>query len=116
MKKRDPPHNTLKHLYRAHSSASHYRQCYPPPTPLTSSRFASHLKRDILQPQPIPRNNSSILPSAHHNLGASLGMSTNDIDDCWDLLQDYVWEIPGIAAYIKGLSFVQTIRWPCGLS
>ena len=50
------------------------------------TRFASHLKCDILQPQPIPQSNTSILPAVlpppiTNCLGASLGMSTDVIDD-----------------------------------
>ena len=50
------------------------------------TRLASHLKCDILQPQPIPRSNPSILPAVlpppiTNFLGASLGMSTDVIDD-----------------------------------
>jgi hypothetical protein len=60
---------------------------------VTFTRLASHLTRDILQPQPIPQSNPSIPPAVlpppiMSFLGASLEMSTNVIDDFWDILQD----------------------------
>ena len=61
--------------------------------------LASHLKCDILQPQPIPQINPwlvpAVLPQPVTNfLGLSLGMSTDVIDDCWGILQNYVQKIP----------------------
>ena len=65
---------------------------------VTLTRLASHLKRDILQPQPISESNPSpliapaVLPQPIINfLGTSLGISTDVMDDCWDILQDYVY-------------------------
>ena len=116
-KKRDPSRNALKPLCRAR------RICIllPPILHATNvleklkahpilqylnldsvgafTRLASHLKRDILQPQPIPQINPllapAVLPQPVTNfLGISLGMSTDVIDDCWGILQNYVREIP----------------------
>ena len=61
------------------------------------THLASHLKRDILQPQPIPQINPSLAPAVLPQgitdfLGISLGMSTDVIDDCWGILQNYVRE------------------------
>jgi len=48
---------------------------------VTFTRLASHLKRDILQPQPISESNPSLVPAILPQpiisfLGASLGLST----------------------------------------
>lgn len=88
---------------------------------VTFTRLASHLKRDILQPQPIPQSNPSIPPAVlpppiTNFLGASLGMSTDDIDDCWDILQDYVWEIPVVPLSSTDFHLFKQFGWPCGLS
>ena len=62
-------------------------------------RLASRLKCDILQPQPIPQINPLLVPAVLPQpvtifLGIPLGMSTDVIDDCWGILQNYVQEIP----------------------
>ncbi|KIK08858.1 hypothetical protein K443DRAFT_84167, partial [Laccaria amethystina LaAM-08-1] len=111
-KKRDSPPNALYRTF--------YRQCYPPPTPSTSSRRICHLKRDILQPQPIPQSNPSIPPAVlpppiMNFLGASLEMSTDVIDDFWDILQDYVWKIPVFPLTSMDFQLCKQFGWPCGL-
>jgi hypothetical protein len=88
---------------------------------VTFTRLASHLKRDILQPQPIPQSDPSIPPAVlpppiTNFLGASLGMSTDVIDDCWDILQDYVWEIPVLPLTSTDFQLFKQFGWPCGLS
>ena len=117
MKKRDPPRNALKPLYRARRICILLRpilhatnvlerlKAHPVLQYLTLdgirafTRPASHLKCDILQPQPIPQINPllapAVLPQPVTNfLGISLGMSTDVIDVCWGILQNYVREIP----------------------
>ena len=93
------------------ASTSHYHQCYPPPMPSTSSRHTryfitspqivswhSHALQatsncDIFQVQLIPQSNPVILPTVlpppiTNFLGASLGKSTNVIDDgCVDWVE-----------------------------
>ena len=102
--KRDPPRNALKPLYRAcciritlspmlpATNALDKLKAHPVFRRLTSdgvvafTHFASHLKCDILQPQPIFLSNPSILPAVlpppiTDFLGASVGMATDVIDD-----------------------------------
>ena len=88
---------------------------------VTFTRLASHLKRDILQPQPIPQSDPSTPPAVlpppiTKFLGASLGISTDVIDDCWDILQDYVWETPVLPLTLGDFQLFKHFGWPCGLS
>ncbi|KIJ95642.1 hypothetical protein K443DRAFT_638224 [Laccaria amethystina LaAM-08-1] len=48
-------------------------------------------------------------------LGASLEMSTDVIDDFWDILQDYVWEIPILPLTSMDFQLFKQFGWPCGL-
>jgi len=66
---------------------------------LMFTRLASHLKCDILQLQPIHDSNPAIappiLPQPIINFfGATLSISTDVMDDCWEILQDYVPIMP----------------------
>jgi hypothetical protein len=87
----------------------------------TFTRLASHLKRDILQPQPVCESNPAIAPAILPQpiinfLGAALGISTDVMDDCWDILQDYVWEIPITPLTSEDFRLFKHFGWPCGLS
>jgi hypothetical protein len=88
---------------------------------VTFTRLSSHLKRDILQPQPISESNPMIAPAVLPQpitkfLGLSLGISTDIIDDCWDVLQDYVWETPVVPLTYGDFQLFKCFGWPCGLS
>ena len=88
---------------------------------VTFTRLASHLKRDILQPQPISKSNPSIAPAVLPQpiinfLGTSLGISTDVVDDIWDILQDYVWGIPVMPLTSGDFQLFKHFGWPCGLS
>ena len=77
--------------------------------------FASHLRCNILQPQPIPPSNLSIAPAILPQpitvfLGISLGIYSDVVEDCWDILQDHVWEIPIPPLTFRGLSVVQVLH------
>ena len=87
----------------------------------TLTRLVSHLKRDILQPQPVCESNSAIAPAIlpqpiTNFLGAVLGTSTDVIDDCWEILQDYVWEAPITPLTSEDFRLFKRFGWPCGLS
>jgi len=88
---------------------------------VTFTRLASHLKRDILQPQPICDSNPAIAPAILPQpiinfLGAALGISTGVMDDCWEILQDYVWESPIMPLMSEDFKMFKRFGWPCGLS
>ena len=83
--------------------------------------LVSHLKCDILQLQLIFENKPSIVPAVLPQpiikfLGASLGLSSDIMDDCWDILQDYVWEIPAVPLTLGDFQLFKHFGWPCGLS
>jgi hypothetical protein len=88
---------------------------------VTFTRLASHLKRDILQPQRISESNPAVAPAVLPQpivnfLGAALGIPTAVMDDCWEILQDYVWETPIMALTSVDLQLFKRFGWPCGLS
>ena len=137
--KRDLPHNVLKPLYCAHCILITLSPMLPATNALdklkahpvlrhltlegvvTFTRLASHLKCDILQPQLIPQSDPStppaiLPPPITKFLGASLGISTDVIDNCWDILQDYVWETPVLLLTLGDFQLFKHFGWPCGLS
>src|SRR6266700_7734632 len=80
--------------------------------------LASHLKRDILQPQPICDNNPAIAPAILPRpiinfLGAALGNSTAVMDNCWEILQDYAWESPIVPLMSEDFKMFKRFGWPC---
>jgi hypothetical protein len=65
----------------------------------TFVRLAARLKRDILQPQPIPETipdtpPTVLPPSVAEFLSDALALPIQDINLCWDLLKEDVWEAP----------------------
>ena len=88
---------------------------------VTFTRLASHLKRDIIQPQSISESNPSIAPTilpqpVTHFLGTSLGISFDVIEEFWDILKDYVWETPVVPLTSGDFQLFKHFGWPCGLS
>lgn len=66
---------------------------------VTFTCFASHLICNVLQPQLIPPSNLSIAPAILPQpitvfFGIYVGISADIVEDCWDILQGHVWEIP----------------------
>ena len=87
----------------------------------TFTRLASRLKRDILQPQPICESDPGIAPAVLPQpivnfLGAVLGISADIVDDCWEILQDYVWETPVLPLAAEDFYLFKHFGWSCGLS
>ena len=88
---------------------------------VTFTRLASHLKRDILQPQPISKSNPAVPPTVLPQpitifLGTSLGIPIEVMDDCWEILREYVWEVPFTPLTTEGFQLFKSFGWPCGLS
>ena len=60
---------------------------------------ASHLKFDILKPQPIRESQDcSILPkvlpiSISIFLGRAIGIPLDSVQDCWEILGEYAWSL-----------------------
>ena len=49
-------------------------------------------------------------------VGAVLVTSTDIIDYCWEILQDYVWEAPITPLTSEDFRLFKRFGWPCGLS
>lgn len=95
---------------------------------VTLMRLASHLKRDILQPQSIPESNSNIAPTILPQpigffLSAAIGIPIDIMDECWEIFRDYVWDMPLAPlthedywlfkhhGWQYGLSYVNSLVW-----
>ena len=88
---------------------------------VTLTRLASHLKRDILQPQSISESNPNVPPAILPQpialfLSASMGIPIDTMDDCWAIFQDYVWEMPVAPLTSEDYQLFRHHGWEYGLS
>jgi len=88
---------------------------------VTFTRLAGHLKRDILQPQPINESDPDFPPaflpdSVAKFLGTALGIPLDAMDECWDILSGYVWEIPSQPLNSEDYRLFKNYGWKHGLS
>ncbi|KAF8957605.1 hypothetical protein BDZ97DRAFT_1669810 [Flammula alnicola] len=88
---------------------------------VTFTRFASHLKRDILQPQPINESNPATPPACLPEhiltfLGTALGIPLNAMDDCWNILKEHVWEMPLTPLMDEDYETFKYFGWPLGIT
>lgn len=88
---------------------------------VTLTRLASHLKRDILQPQSISESNPNVPPAILPQpivmfISASMGIPIDAIDDCWAIFQDYVWEMPVAPLTYEDYQLFKHHGWEYGLS
>jgi hypothetical protein len=87
----------------------------------TFVRLITHLKRDILQPQPInesnPTNAPTVLPQPIASfLGKALSIPVEVMDDCWTILRSYSWEMPVTPLMQDDYDLFKQWGWQCGLS
>jgi len=87
----------------------------------TFVRLITHLKRDILQPQPInesnPTNAPTVLPQpVAIFLGKALSILVEVMDDCWTILRGYAWEMPTMPLMQEDYDLFKQWGWQCGLS
>ena len=87
----------------------------------TFVRLITHLKRDILLPQPIdesnPTNAPSVLPQAIAEfIGRALSIPVEVMDNCWTILRDYAWEMPTMPLMREDYDLFKRWGWQCGLS
>jgi len=87
----------------------------------TFVRLIAHLKRDILQPQPINESNPTdaptILPQPIAQfLGKALSIPVEVMDDCWTILRGYAWEMPTMPLMLEDYDLFKQWGWQCGLS
>jgi len=87
----------------------------------TFVRLIKHLKRDILQPQPInesnPTDTPTILPEPIARfLGKALSIPVEVMDDCWMILRGYAWEMPTTPLMQEDYDLFKQWGWQHGLS
>ncbi|KJA15025.1 hypothetical protein HYPSUDRAFT_72271 [Hypholoma sublateritium FD-334 SS-4] len=89
---------------------------------MTFTRILSHLRRDILQLQPLEQSNPStplcFLPeNIQMFLSECLGIALSDIGDLWNALRDHIWVSP-LMPLIPGEDFTvfKAVGWKYGLS
>lgn len=87
----------------------------------TLVRLTTHLKREILQPQPINSSNPTVAPSILPQpiavfLGRALSIPVEVMDDCWSILREYAWEMPTTPLMREDYDAFKQFGWPCGLS
>ncbi|KAF8801527.1 hypothetical protein BYT27DRAFT_7114765 [Phlegmacium glaucopus] len=85
------------------------------------SRLASHLKRDILQPQPIYESNPETAPmvlphSISMFLATCIGVPLENMGDLWDILKDYIWYLPIAPLHVNDYLLFKEHGWPLGLT
>ena len=87
----------------------------------TFTRLAGHLKRDILQPQPINHSDPSLAPiflpdSVATFLATALAIPLEVMDECWDIFSGYVWEMPSQPLTSEDYWLFKSYGWKHGLS
>jgi hypothetical protein len=88
---------------------------------ITLVRLITHLKRDILQPQPINESNPAIAPTVLPQpitlfLGEVLSIPVEIMDECWTILRDYAWEMPTTPLMQEDYDLFKQLGWKYGLS
>ena len=87
----------------------------------TFVRLITHLKRDILQPQPINESNPTdaptILPQPITQfLSEALSIPFEVMDDFWTIMRGYAWEMPTMPLMQDDFNLFKQWGWRCGLS
>lgn len=87
----------------------------------TFSRLASHLKNDILLPQPPQQTDLTtppdvLPPSIALFLSEAIEIELEDIDDCWDILKDHVWGLNTTGLVPEDYTLFKQFGWSLGIS
>ena len=87
----------------------------------TFVHLITHLKRNILQPQPINESNPTdaptILPQPITRfLGEALSIPFEVMDDFWTIMRGYAWEMPTMPLMQDDYDLFKQWGWRCGLS
>ena len=88
---------------------------------VTFGRLISHLKREIIQPQPINETNSgqppTVLPqSISAFLSSSLSIPIDSMQDLWTIMKEHVWVLPLTPLNSDDYMLYKTYGWMHGLS
>ena len=88
---------------------------------VTFARLVGHIKRDILQPQPINDSDPNFAPdflpdSVAAFLGTALGIPLDVMDQCWDIFSQYVWMMPCQPLTSEDYRLFKIYGWEHGLS
>ncbi|KAF4616821.1 hypothetical protein D9613_008233 [Agrocybe pediades] len=87
----------------------------------TLSRILGHLKRSILQPQPISESNPShppqFLPEHLQNfIREAIDLPANVIDDLWRILRHHIWTIPTMPLMEEDRRLFKVFGWKWGVT
>lgn len=87
----------------------------------TFARLISHLKRDILQPQPAEHSDPDTAPmvlpqSVSTFLSRAVGIPEESIGDFWVIFKDYAWSMPIVPLIGEDYDAFKRYGWSCGLS
>ncbi|KIM37113.1 hypothetical protein M413DRAFT_77411 [Hebeloma cylindrosporum] len=87
----------------------------------TFVRLITHLKRDIIQPQPVDESNPTTAPTVLPEpltlfIGNALGIPADTMDDFWSILKDYAWEMPTVPLMQDDYDLFKQWGWRCGLT
>jgi hypothetical protein len=85
------------------------------------SRLASHLKRDIIQPQPIPESNPDVPPTVlpptiSTFLSTCIEIPPDSMQKFWEIVKDYIWALPTTPLDPSDYLLFKEHGWPHGLS
>jgi hypothetical protein len=86
------------------------------------ARLASHLKRDIIQPQPVNKDCTldippTILPvSISIFLSNTIGIPLDSVQDFWEILSDYAWSLSEAPLFKADYVTFKSFGWELGLS
>ena len=104
---------TLQQHTYLHSLTLNDISCY--------ARLVSHLKRDILQPQPLDQSNIDkppdiLPPSIVYFLNKALQIPLKSVQDSWDILKDCLWECEKVPLRKDDYELFKQFGWDRGIS
>jgi len=91
-------------------------------TVIQYSRLVSHLKEDILLPQPVDQSNISeppkiLPPTIAKFLALATGIPVEHMQESWGVLKEYLWSCPTKVPLLdKDYEAFKAFGWQLGLS
>jgi hypothetical protein len=84
------------------------------------ARLISHLKNDILLPQPLEQSDPDVPPdvlplSLVDFLSLALKIEQEFIQDSWDILKYYVWECATVPLIYEDFELFRVFGWSRGI-
>jgi len=90
-------------------------------TILQFGRLVSHLKEDMLLPQPVDQSNIDeppeiLPPTIAKFLALALGLPAEHMQVSWDVLKEYLWTCPKVPLLDEDYEAFEAVGWQLGLS